>query len=243
MSAATSSRPTAQKPRNVGLCGVSGAAVFFAGVLLCYDTDGYLVNGADTAGLRFAGVAREDVDNTTGADDALDATFYREGTFKFASTGLTAADVGKRVYVIDNQTVGIRDHASVDQGIYVGVITEVVSATACYVDIQPGNELGRPGDGEPNVEILAAAETLLATCAELQKLDANGAHRDVTLPPEPSCKGKRILIHNTASAAFNLVVKDDSPATIVTLNQNEGAWLFCDGVAWKHGGVMTLALT
>lgn len=243
MASATSSRATSQKPAEVGLCGVAALAVIYAGTMLCYDADGYIVDGADTAGYRFAGVAREDVSNAAGADGDKDATFFREGTFKFASSGLTAADVGKPVFLIDNQTVGLLDHASVDMAIYVGVITEVVSATLCFVDIDPAGIAGW-NEGTYTEATLSGNTTLKVNSAELQLLNPNGAHRDVTLPAYAAiiaAKRKRFLIMNTAGAANNLVVKDAAGTTIATLNQNEAAWFFCNGTAWKHGGIQTIA--
>ncbi len=249
MSAAISSRVTAQKTFGVGVCGLAALALIFSGCMLCYDADGFIVDGADTAGLRFAGVSRSDEDNTAGADGDVKATFFREGVFQFATSGLTAADVGKKVYLIDNQTVGLITHASVDQDIYVGTIAEYVSATSCYVAIDPIHTAAvtsrdaRSRSSSHNVETLAANKDLVVTDAELQKLDPGGANRNVALPTEANAPGLRFRITNAADAAENLVVKNQAGTTIGTLNQNEAASFYCDGTSWAHDGIQTIALT
>lgn len=91
--------------------------------------------------------------------------------------------------------------------------------------------------------VLSADDTLVATSEAVQLLDANGANRNITLPALAVSRGLFYWIKNEAAGAFNLVVKDAAAATIVTLNQNEAALVVCNGTAWKHGGVLTIALT
>lgn len=89
-----------------------------------------------------------------------------------------------------------------------------------------------------NVETLAGNKTLVTGDAMFQKLDPAGA-RDVTLPTDGA-----FLITNAADAAENITVKNAAAATIVTLNQNESAWVVSDGAGtWAHMGVMTIAQT
>lgn len=79
---------------------------------------------------------------------------------------------------------------------------------------------------------LAGNLTLTKGYRSVLGIDPGGAHRDVTLPAENISKGLRFKIVNRADAAENLVVKDDAAATIVTINQNEAADLWCDGTTW-----------
>lgn len=75
------------------------------------------------------------------------------------------------------------------------------------------------------------------------KVDPGGAARDVTLPAEATSNGLAFEITNAADAAEALTVKDDSGATIVTIAQNEKAEVHCDGSAWYHTGIVTIALS
>ena len=123
---------------------MAATALVLAGCLACLNTSDQLVDGADTAGLRFAGVVREYVDNSDGAAGDEDGEVWTEGEFALAGTGFAAGDVGKTVFLLDNQTVGLADAAGVDQMIPVGVITEVVSSTEVWVQITPN--LGKAQD-------------------------------------------------------------------------------------------------
>ena len=68
------------------------------------------------------------------------------------------------------------------------------------------------------------------------KMDPGGSARDVTLPAEADVtpSGRMYWIINAADASENLVIKDDSGATIATANQNESALVYNAG---KSAGV------
>lgn len=85
--------------------------------------------------------------------------------------------------------------------------------------------------------------TLTTADQNFQKIDPGGSARDVTLPAEASSNGMWFYILNAADAAENLVVKDDGAATIVTISQNEAAIVICNGTAWIHMGIITIALS
>lgn len=79
-----------------------------AGVLVARDTSGYAKNATDAASLTFAGVAKEQADNTDGATGDITVKVHTKGRFKFAAAATyTAADIGKQVYVSDNETVAV----------------------------------------------------------------------------------------------------------------------------------------
>ncbi len=142
MPAATSDRNT---PRREGAYlgfGLAAAALVLAGCFVCYDADGYLVDGANTSGYKFAGVAKEAVDNSAGSDEDETAEIWVTGQFQFASSGLTDADVGERVYLSDNQTV-----TKTVTNVYVGTIAEISSAALCWVDIDPAGQAAADLDG------------------------------------------------------------------------------------------------
>lgn len=94
-----------------------------------------------------------------------------------------------------------------------------------------------------HVATLSGNLTLDDTYPSLLKLDPGGLARDVTLPAEATNEGVFVWIVNAADAAENLVVKDDSPATIATINQNEEGIFFCDGTSWILFRVATIALS
>lgn len=66
-------------------------------------TAGYLVDGGDVASSVFAGVAKETV--TGGATDGAEmCEVAKRGIFAFAAASSAATDLGKEVYIADNQT-------------------------------------------------------------------------------------------------------------------------------------------
>lgn len=99
------------------------------------------------------------------------------------------------------------------------------------------------------VETLTGTRLLLQSDPIVLKLDPGGAHRDVTLDGTTTGAGGRTgggrLIVNAADAAENLVVKNASGSTIVTINQNEAALVMQDSSsgAWTLVCVWTIALS
>lgn len=121
------------QPVNQGKCGVD---IFYGGCMLTIDTtsSGYLRDG-DTPRIDeiFAGVAFEGVDNSGGSAGDKSLRYWNEGGFEFI-IGATADQsyVGKAAYLLTNQEVTLTAGAF---GIYVGIITHVISATKVRVRI------------------------------------------------------------------------------------------------------------
>jgi hypothetical protein len=114
-----------------------------AGAITCVDSSGRALNGATTAGLKCAGVAREGFDNTDGADGVLTAfaeariiRVQRGKAFLFAVAGSPA--IGKAVYLVNNN-----DLTTVVGNVFVGWITQHdgQGGTGWYVYV-PGFAVG-----------------------------------------------------------------------------------------------------
>ncbi len=136
MSAATADRQIVTIP-SLALLSLYVAADtrVFGGTLACQDDDGYLVPGADTAGLQFAGVIADQADNRDGAAGAIRAECYRRGAFRFDIAAAADTDLGRPVFVVDDQTVGFDTSSSVDAHVYCGRVAQVESATKVWVEI------------------------------------------------------------------------------------------------------------
>lgn len=106
MTALTAPRLISEKAGVTSTVPVAASTKIFQGALVVMDT-GVAKPGYTAAGLVVLGIAEETVDNSAGADGALSVTPKR-GTFRFVNLGadaLTAADVGKDAYLVDDQTV------------------------------------------------------------------------------------------------------------------------------------------
>jgi len=112
---------------------VAAATRIYGGALVATNTSGYLVPGGDTAGYKFAGVASGWFDNTSGANGELIAVVRRRGVINCAIASAVQADVGKSVFLADDQTVAFA--AGTENKIYVGVIAGVIDGTNVWVDI------------------------------------------------------------------------------------------------------------
>ncbi len=110
---------------------VAAGAVIYAGSLVCINTGGYAEPGADTAGFKFAGVAMEHADNSSGENGDATVRLRRKGVFRFAASGMAVTDLGGAVNVADDQTVA----TTTSNSVACGKIAEFIGAAEVGVDI------------------------------------------------------------------------------------------------------------
>lgn len=117
---------------------VEAGEVIFRGAMVSIDADGFLMPSADTAGHIWVGVAQENVDNSAGADGAVDCLVDIGGallTVTHAAGSQTQANVGDEVATEDDQSVDIP--ATTTNDIDCGRIIKVNSATEVVVALYP----------------------------------------------------------------------------------------------------------
>lgn len=131
MTALNKDRNTARREGDIVVDPVLAAKKIFGGSIVAVDANGYAQPAADTAGLKVRGVAEEQADNSAGASGAKTIR-VRRGVFKFAATGLTIADVGKPVFVSDDQTVSV---AATTNNVCAGIMVDIDSATEAWVAV------------------------------------------------------------------------------------------------------------
>jgi predicted RecA/RadA family phage recombinase len=133
MSALTRDRATSYREGIEVEFPVAAATKIYAGSMVCVNAGGYATPAADTSGLRFAGVALEQVDNSAGANGVTMIRLRRTGVFEFNAANLTQAKVGNAMYAVDDQTCA--DAAGATNDIKVGALVKYVSATKGWIDI------------------------------------------------------------------------------------------------------------
>jgi hypothetical protein len=87
---------------------VAASTKIEAGKMVGLNSDGYLVEAADAAGIKVLGVADETVDNTSGADGAMVCRVRKGVLFLMknsATNAVDVADTGSLVFVQDDETV------------------------------------------------------------------------------------------------------------------------------------------
>jgi len=108
----------------------------FGGALCCVNANGYALEGSDTAGLIFQGIANEQVDNSSGANGDKNVVLRRRGlVLAILDTAITQANVGDNVFLVDDQTVDLV--ANVTNNIFCGIIAKYVTTTMAWIDIEP----------------------------------------------------------------------------------------------------------
>ncbi|MCK5641040.1 MAG: hypothetical protein KAJ19_09595 [Gammaproteobacteria bacterium] len=112
----------------------SAASIIPAFTLIGTKADGYGEIAAANVAYALVGIATEETDVSDDAADGDTILGIRHGcVVLMVASGLTIADVGSPVFIVDNQTVTVTD--PVDATPQIGHITEFVSATSCYVKL------------------------------------------------------------------------------------------------------------
>ncbi len=148
--------------------GVAASTIIYQGSMVARDASGNAVPASAAQGLRIIGRAEEKVDNSAGTAGAKTVNI-RKGVFRYANgattDALTKADIGRKVYASDDQTLartsnkGNRPIA----GIMVGLENSQIIV-----------ELGGPDPEPGDLHILAGAD-LSAKQYFFVKLDSSTA--------------------------------------------------------------------
>lgn len=132
MAALTGDKAVNYQPGDVYRVGLDGGSTRYTykGGLVGFDTDGYAVPGANTAGHRFAGVATEQVHQSATSTDGTDKIkLARRGLVELTFSSVAVADVGRPVWLTDDQT-GSLTQTNVGP---IGTVVERLSATKAVV--------------------------------------------------------------------------------------------------------------
>ncbi len=108
MVALTEGRLTRKREGKINSRAAAANAVIQIGSIVCLSATGYATRGATATTLVADGVARENIDNTGGADGAVRLD-VEKGVFQFgnssAGDAITIAEIGDDCYIVDDQTV------------------------------------------------------------------------------------------------------------------------------------------
>lgn len=142
MTALAKDRNTAVLLGDVRQYGAAAAALIYAGAIVAKTAAGTATKGQTALGLVGVGRAEARVDNSAGSAGDLTVD-VREGVFRWANSAsadeITAADIGKACFIVDDQTVaktsgsGTRSRAGVvvgvdGQGVHVLMGADVLAA-------------------------------------------------------------------------------------------------------------------
>lgn len=136
MTALTKSVAREQKSSKLVALPVAADAVIYRGALVKINAAGYVEPCAAEAGAVFAGTSREEVDATGLANGDCFIQIEIRDSFYVEAAGIVAADLGKKVYALDDNFVQLAAGVNLQE---VGKIIEIVSATKVLV--QPNADL------------------------------------------------------------------------------------------------------
>lgn len=117
---------------------------FYAGAMVGLTTAGRLAKYDDTAVMRFAGVVRGKEGNPllpagTAGDDALMLDTQQPKWFEIAISGVTVADIDRKVYASDDQTGTL---TPTTYGNVIGTVVDVVATGIALVRPRYANPFG-----------------------------------------------------------------------------------------------------
>lgn len=167
----TADRNTPRREGEEIVLNVAAAKKIYAGSLVAKDASGNATPGAVATTLLGVGRAEEYVDNSAGA--AGDKTVkVRKGVFRFANSAggdqITAADIGKECYIVDDQTVAKTDGSSTRS--IAGRIHDVDTA-GVWVEFAVIPRPATVGSGDMDATLVKYA-TVNLTNAEIKALRA-----------------------------------------------------------------------
>jgi hypothetical protein len=161
-------RSTLLKPGDFFILPVAANTVIFAGSLVCINTTGHATPGAVSTSLKAVGRAEEYINNNPGLAGAQ-MVKVRRGVFLFENdetNPVTAADVLKDCFVVDDQTLSISNGATAGNPATrskAGRVLEVESGGGVWVEILEPRKLldtvdaNLPGDVEFTIGAEAAS--------------------------------------------------------------------------------------
>ncbi len=115
---------------------VAASKHLYQGTLAYIDSNGNVTDVTANGANAFAGIVKEEVDNSSGAAGDLNVELLTSGAFVLVGAGTyTQADVGKDVFGTDNYTIVVADSST---AVRIGKSVGFVSGTELAVLINVG---------------------------------------------------------------------------------------------------------
>jgi hypothetical protein len=157
--ALSAERDTPQRLNQYTSLTMASNVIIYAGSLVCVNSSGLAVPAADSSGYAVVGRAEQTVDNRTAVYVATKAIKLAKGVFRWANGDvIAAADIGKIVYVTDDQTV---NKTGGGQNIIAGTVVDVDSS-GVWVDTA---KVGPVGAATPSSLAVSGGATVGTTLA------------------------------------------------------------------------------
>ncbi len=239
MTALAKNRDTKEKIGDLRVDPVAASAEIFAGALVCLDASGNAVPGSTATNLKARGRAEEYVDNTSGIAGAKTVKTKR-GIFRFENSAggdeITAADIEKVCYIVDDQTVAKTDGSGTRS-----IAGKIVSVETAGVWVEVGPPETPAALGTPTITVGAEAGNVINVAIQLKDAagadlaqrgaliaylsdDANGDSVAGTAPDTVAIGADGLAIPLVAGKAFQLVSEADGDIDIDITEAGADTW-------------------
>lgn len=238
MPAATADRKTPYREGVEIEYPVAASTKIYAGTMVCVNASGYAVPAANSANLKFVGVAMQQVDNSTGSNGDRVVRVRREGVFEFNASSIAQSMVGDDMYIVDDTTF---DESNPGHGIKCGKLVKYVSSTkgwlqigytlaSAYTGSADALTVSDAGDHFSNAEatveaqIQKLAKTIVVTLPTFTGWTKNGSDQTIALPdlefPVPVMVKRAYLSLGTAPGAGKTLVLKVNNTNAVTISES-----------------------
>lgn len=153
--------------------------IFYKGAMICLNAAGFAAPASDAVDYsRVIGVATETVDNSGGSAGDINLQIQCNRTYKFACASIETGDVGRMMYVTDDQTF---NDARGSFAIPAGVLVKRESSTEGWIHIPGPNDPVQSDQFQPQVSISqhTNAEVILMRATPLVCIPAPGANKSI----------------------------------------------------------------
>jgi len=198
--------------------GLAAAVHVYQGALVALNQAGTLVPASADPTLFVVGVSEEDKDNTSGAASAL-STVPRRGTFPFTNSAttdaLSAADVGRPCYVVDDTTVARTNPIGARP--VAGIVAGIDASGAVLVEV---GAIHRDHNGNCDHLVLAGADLSSTGQNRFVSLNSSGA---AVLAATAGMVALGVLLNAPASGAVAIVRRRGLCRVLMEDTSAEGA--------------------
>ena len=206
-----------------------GVAHIYVGALVGVDPAGHLK--AFEPGDRFAGVAYEECDNSSGTAGAVSCRVYTQGDFEYTLTSGVQKDLGKPVFATADNAIALTGHPDA----YVGRIVGYVTTNTVTVRLKAPGEVAPNGVGSIT-QTLVGNEVWTATGATAGTVNlGNGLEAKSILGPGIAPVGGEDSAINLVFDATSEVALASIRAPIANLPVDKGITFEVDLVAANTG--------
>ena len=208
--AATAAVNTKARTGMTAQFGVYTNTIIYQGSIVCINSAGYAVAGADASGNIVVGRALQTIDNRVNATGAGDSGALKidvdRGVFGWAGSGVSKTDIGSFAYVLDSKTV---TNASAGNAIIAGTIVDYSDSLVWVDTFNVGRTAGSYTTLAASGNSTVGGTLIVTGAATLSSTAALAGKATFTLSPR--------LNATAGTAATGVATITNAPSTLLSV--------------------------